>query len=124
MEMNSVMQTYGRWPVAMQRGEGAWLYDTEGKRYLDFTAGIAVTALGHAHPEVSRVLAEQAHTLLHCSNLFHIPSQIELANRLTELSGMDRVFFCNSGAEAIEGVLKMARRYAYEVYGGESSDFG
>ncbi|WP_018132046.1 acetylornithine transaminase [Effusibacillus pohliae] len=114
---NPVMQTYGRWPVTMVKGEGVWLYDAEGKRYLDFTAGIAVTALGHAHPEIAQAIAEQARTLLHCSNLYHIPGQIELAQKLTELSCCDKVFFCNSGAEAIEGSIKMARRYAYQTYG-------
>lgn len=114
---NHVMQTYGRWPVTMVRGEGVWLYDSEGKKYLDFTAGIAVTGLGHAHPEIAKVIAEQAGTLLHCSNLYHIPGQIELANKLAELSCCDKVFFCNSGAEAVEASIKMARRYAYEKYG-------
>lgn len=116
---NSVMQTYGRWPVTLVKGEGVWLYDDAGKKYLDFTAGIAVTALGHAHPKVARAIAEQAGALLHCSNLFHIPSQIELAQKLVELSCCDQVFFANSGAEAIEGSLKMARRYANKTYGPE-----
>lgn len=115
--INHVMQTYGRWPVAMVKGEGAWLFDAEGKKYLDFTAGIAVTALGHAHPAIAKVISEQAAALLHCSNLYHIPSQIELAAKLVELSCCDQVFFCNSGAEAIEGSIKMARRYAFTTYG-------
>ncbi|BCJ87900.1 aspartate aminotransferase family protein [Effusibacillus dendaii] len=119
MSENHVMQTYGRWPIEAARGEGVWLYDTGGKKYLDFTAGIAVTALGHAHPVVAKAISEQATQLLHCSNLFHIPSQIELANKLVELSCCDKVFFSNSGAEAIEGAIKMARRYASQTYGRE-----
>ncbi|MFC4768300.1 aspartate aminotransferase family protein [Effusibacillus consociatus] len=119
---NHVMQTYGRWPVSMAKGEGIWLYDSEGNKYLDFTAGIAVTALGHAHPEIAKVIAEQAATLLHCSNLYHIPNQIELAAKLVELSCFDKVFFSNSGAEAIEGAIKMARRWAYENYGPEKHE--
>ncbi|GAX90846.1 aspartate aminotransferase family protein [Effusibacillus lacus] len=119
---NHVMQTYGRWPVAMVKGEGVWLYDDKGKQYLDFTAGIAVTGLGHAHPKIAEVIARQASTLLHCSNLFHIPSQMELAGKLVELSCCDQVFFCNSGAEAIEGSIKMARRYAHKNYGPEKHE--
>jgi predicted acetylornithine/succinylornithine family transaminase len=117
--VNPVMQTYGRWPVTLVKGEGVWLYDETGKKYLDFTAGIAVTALGHAHPQVTRAIVEQAGQLLHCSNLFHIPSQIQLAQKLVELSCCDQVFFANSGAEAIEGSIKMARRYANKTYGAD-----
>jgi acetylornithine aminotransferase/acetylornithine/N-succinyldiaminopimelate aminotransferase len=112
-----VMQTYARWPVVMERGEGVWLYDSEGKQYLDFSAGIAVTALGHAHPDIALAIAEQAKALLHCSNLYHNPNQIQLAAKLVELSCLDQVFFCNSGAEAIEGSIKMARKYAHQTYG-------
>jgi acetylornithine/N-succinyldiaminopimelate aminotransferase len=106
-----LMNTYTRWPVAMVRGEGAYLYDSEGKRYLDFTAGIAVTGLGHCHPVVTEAIVRQADTLLHCSNLYVIPAQVELAQFLVEHSVLDQVFFCNSGAEANEAALKLARRY-------------
>lgn len=117
-----VMQTYGRFPVTLVKGEGVYLYDDSGKQYLDFAAGIAVTALGHAHPVVTKAIAEQANTLLHCSNLYHIPSQMQLAEKLVALSCGDQVFFANSGAEAIEGSIKMARRYAHVTFGPEKKE--
>lgn len=107
----SVMPTYARIPVAFVRGEGSYVYDSNGKRYLDGLTGIAVCGLGHAHPKVADAIARQAATLTHTSNLYRIPEQERLANRLTEISGMDNVFFCNSGAEANEGVCKLARKY-------------
>ena len=107
----AVMPTYGRLPVAFVRGEGSYLFDADGKAYLDALTGIAVCGLGHAHPKVAAALAEQAGTLLHTSNLYRIPSQERLATRLCALSGMDNVFFCNSGAEANEAAIKMARLY-------------
>ena len=109
----AVMPTYARLPVAFVRGEGSYLYDAEGKAYLDALTGIAVCGLGHAHPKVSAALAEQAGTLLHTSNLYRIPSQERLATRLCALSGMDNVFFCNSGAEANEAAIKIARLYGH-----------
>lgn len=109
-----LMTTYKRLPVAFARGEGAWLWDAAGKQYLDAISGIAVTGLGHAHPELTKALSEQAGRLLHTSNLFEIPLQEELAVRLCRLAGMDRAFFCNSGAEANEAALKLARRYGHE----------
>ena len=109
----AVMPTYGRLPVSFVRGEGSYLYDDAGKRYLDALTGIAVCGLGHAHPKVSQAIAEQASTLLHTSNLYRIPSQERLATRLCDLSGMDNVFFCNSGAEANEAALKIARLYGH-----------
>jgi len=106
-----VLQTYKRAPVAFERGEGAWLYDVDGQAYLDLISGIGVASLGHAHPGLARALGEQASTLVHTSNLYHHPLQGVLARRLTEISGLARAFFCNSGTEAIEACLKFARRY-------------
>ena len=109
----AVMPTYGRIPVSFVRGEGSYVYDDAGKPYLDALTGIAVCGLGHAHPKVAAALAEQASTLLHTSNLYRIPSQERLAVRLTEIAGMDNVFFCNSGAEANEAAIKIARLYGH-----------
>lgn len=110
---DALMNTYGRLPVSFEKGEGALLWDTNGKQYLDALSGIAVCGLGHAHPAVTRALCEQANQLVHTSNLYGIPNQIALAERLTALSGMDRVFFSNSGAEANEAALKLARLYGH-----------
>jgi acetylornithine aminotransferase/acetylornithine/N-succinyldiaminopimelate aminotransferase len=107
---------YGRVPICVVRGEGVRLWDTEGREYLDFTSGIAVTALGHCHPRVTGAIREAAATLLHVSNLFHTAPQIHLAKLLCEHSFADRVFFCNSGAEANEAALKLARKYSKERY--------
>ena len=109
----TVMPTYARLPVSFVRGEGSYLYDDAGKRYLDALTGIAVCGLGHAHPKVAQAIAEQASTLLHTSNLYRIPAQERLASRLCDLSGMDNVFFCNSGAEANEAAIKIARLYGH-----------
>ncbi len=111
--MTHVMNTYARQPVAFVHGEGSWLVDTEGKRYLDALSGIAVNTLGHNHPELVRALSQQAAQLLHTSNLYHIPLQDELAGKLAALSGMDEVFFCNSGCEANEAAIKLARFYGH-----------
>jgi len=108
-----LMQNYAPLPVTFSRGEGAWLWDTEGKRYLDALSGVAVCGLGHAHPAVSEAICEQARTLLHTSNWYHIAKQETLATRLCQLSGMQRGFFCNSGAEANEAALKLARLYGH-----------
>jgi len=107
-----LMSTYARLPVSFVRGEGAWLWDDSGRRYLDALSGIAVCGLGHAHPEVARAIAEQAATLMHTSNVYGIPLQAALAERLCALAGMDRAFFCNSGAEANEAAIKLARLHA------------
>jgi acetylornithine aminotransferase len=108
-----VMPTYARLPVVFERGEGAWLWDDQGKRYLDAISGVAVCSLGHAHPAVARAIAEQAATLLHTSNIYRIALQERLAAELCALSGLDNAFFCNSGAEANEAALKIARRYGH-----------
>lgn len=107
-----LIHTYERFPVLFERGEGVYLYDVDGKRYLDFLSGIGVNALGHAHPAVLKTIAEQSAKLMHISNLFYHPFQAELAESLTRISGLDRAFFCNSGTEAWEGALKLARVYA------------
>jgi acetylornithine/N-succinyldiaminopimelate aminotransferase len=111
------MKTYGRYPIVPQRGAGCRLWDVDGKEYLDFLAGVAVNNLGHCHPKVVAALQEQAGRLLHCSNFYHIPQQIELAEWLCERSFADRVFFCNSGAEANEAAIKLARKHSREKYG-------
>jgi acetylornithine aminotransferase len=109
-----LMQTYAPQPVAFARGEGAWLWDTEGKRYLDGLAGIAVNGLGHAHPVLTRALAEQAGRLIHTSNLFTVPEQERAAAKLCAISGMDNAFFTNSGAESNECAIKLARLYGHQ----------
>jgi predicted acetylornithine/succinylornithine family transaminase len=112
--MDHLMNTYARLPVAFSHGEGAWLWDQEGRRYLDAVAGIAVCNLGHAHPAVARALSEQAGRLVHTSNLYRVGLQECLAERLVALAGMDRAFFCNSGAEANEAAIKLARKWALQ----------
>jgi len=107
------MATYARLPVAFERGAGVWLWDTNGERYLDALSGIAVCGLGHAHPELAQAIADQAATLVHTSNLYQVPLQARLAERLTALSGMQQAFFCNSGAEANEAAIKIARKYGH-----------
>ncbi len=108
-----VMPTYGRIDVAFEKGEGAWLTDTNGKRYLDALSGLGVVALGHAHPRVTDAVSSQAAQLLHTSNLYRIPAQEALADRLARVSGMDNMFFANSGAEANECAIKIARLYGH-----------
>lgn len=108
-----LMNTYYRQPVAFVRGEGAYLWDEGGKRYLDAVAGVAVNGLGHAHPGLVKAIADQAAMLIHSSNLYRIPRQEELADRLCALSGMDKAFFCNSGCEANEAAIKLARLYGH-----------
>src|SRR5512139_2726134 len=114
MEPQPIMPTYKRLDVSFERGDGVWLYDTAGRRYLDALSGIAVCGLGHAHPAVTRAICEQAGRLLHSSNLYGIGRQEELAARLTGLSGMESAFFCNSGAEANEAAIKIARLYGHQ----------
>ena len=111
----AVMPTYGRWDVAVERGEGCYLYATDGRKFLDFTSGIAVTSLGHCHPHLIEAVTAQAQKLWHSSNLFQIPGQQRLAERLTANSFADTVFFNNSGAEAVELSIKVARKYQSET---------
>jgi predicted acetylornithine/succinylornithine family transaminase len=110
-ETQYVLQTYRRNPITLVRGQGVRLYDGSGREYLDLLSGIGVASLGHGHPALSRAIAEQAETLIHTSNLFYHPLQGQLAERLAQLSGLSRAFFCNSGTEAVEGCLKFARRF-------------
>jgi acetylornithine aminotransferase len=112
--MSHVMDTYARLPVAFERGEGAWLWDTQGKRYLDALAGIAVCGLGHSHPVLTAALCDQVGKLVHTSNLYGITLQEQLADRLAAISGMENVFFCNSGCEANEAAIKLARYYGHK----------
>ena len=114
-----IMKTYGRYPIVPVRGEGCRVWDADGRMYLDFLAGVAVNNLGHCHPKVVGALQEQAAQLIHCSNYYHIPSQIELAELLCSRSFADRAFFCNSGAEANEAAIKLARKYSRETFGPE-----
>jgi len=109
-----LMNTYARLPVAFARGEGVWLWGEDGKRYLDALAGIAVSGLGHAHPRLVRAIADQTAKVIHTSNLYEIPLQRELADRICALAGMDEVFFCNSGSEANETAIKLARLYGHQ----------
>jgi acetylornithine/N-succinyldiaminopimelate aminotransferase len=114
MTAEHLMQTYAPQPVAFARGEGAWLWDTEGKRYLDGLAGIAVNGLGHAHPVLIRALAEQAARIIHTSNLFRVPEQERAAGKVCELAGMENAFFANSGSEANEAAIKLARLHGHQ----------
>ena len=113
LESRHLIPTYKRIPVILERGKGAFVYDVEGKEYLDLISGIGVVSLGHAHPGLAKVIKEQTQALLHCSNLFYHPLQGKLAEKLALFSGLPRAFFCNSGTEAIEACLKFARRYWY-----------
>ncbi len=113
--MSHVMNTYARQPVAFVRGEGVWLWDEEGKKYLDALAGIAVNTLGYAHPRLTKALSERiASGVIHTSNLWRIPDQEAAADRVAEITGLDEVFFCNSGLEANEAAIKIARKYGHE----------
>lgn len=109
-----LMNTYSRLPVAFERGQGVWLWDTQGRRYLDGLSGIAVSGIGHAHPRLVRAIAEQAARIVHASNIYRIPEQERLAALLCELSGMETVFFCNSGCEANEAAIKLARLHGHQ----------
>ena len=115
----ALVHTYNRYPIVLDHGEGVYLYDTEGKKYLDFAAGIAVCSLGYGHPEYNKALKEQMEKLLHVSNLFYTAPVIDAAEKLKKASQMDRIFFTNSGTEAIEGALKAARKYAYTKKSGK-----
>lgn len=112
-KVSNVMNTYSRLPVSFVKGEGVWLWDNKGDRYLDALSGVAVCGLGHAHPRLAEAICRQAKTLIHTSNIYFIERQEQLAKRLAELSGMERVFFSNSGAEANEAAIKLARLYGH-----------
>src|SRR5688572_16371074 len=111
--MSHVMNTYKRLPVALERGAGCWVWDNDGKRYLDALCGIAVCGIGHAHPKLLQAITAQAGKLIHTSNLYEIERQEQLGDRLAAISGMDEVFFCNSGCEANEAAIKLARLYGH-----------
>lgn len=111
--MSHLMNTYGRQPITFTHGKGVWLWDAEGNQYLDALAGVAVNGLGHAHPKLVKVISEQAAKLIHVSNIYHIAEQEALADKLAEISNMDKVFFCNSGCEANEAAIKIARLYGH-----------
>ena len=131
LEREYLLQNYARYPLVLARGKGCYVYDTEGKRYLDFISGIGVNALGHAHPRLMKVIREQAALLIHSSNLYYHPYQGKLAKRLCEMSGLQRCFFANTGTEAVEGALKMVHSHGrsispekYEVISLENSFHG
>ena len=112
--MPHVMNTYGRLPIALSHGQGCWVWDTQGRRYLDGLGGIAVNTLGHGHPRLVPALQEQVARLIHCSNYYEVPLQEQLARRLCELSGLEAAFFCNSGLEANEAAIKIARKFGHD----------
>lgn len=118
-----VAHTYGRTSFVLERGEGVYVYDTDGKRYLDFVSGIAVNALGHADPDVTRAISEQAARLVHVSNLYHTAPQAQLAKMLVEASFADKVYFSNSGTESVEAAIKFARKWAKTTYGSQKVEF-
>jgi acetylornithine/N-succinyldiaminopimelate aminotransferase len=120
--MQAVMETYKRLEIAPTAGEGSWLLDEEGNRYLDFIGGIATNSLGHGHPALVEAIKEQAGKLIHCSNLYEIPLQAEVAGMLADATDFDRVFFCNSGTESVEAAIKLARKHAYETYGSQKHE--
>jgi predicted acetylornithine/succinylornithine family transaminase len=115
-EREYVLQNYARYPLVLSRGRGPYVYDTDGNRYLDFIAGIGVNALGHAHPRITKVIREQAGTLVHTSNLYFHEFQGKLAERIAKTSGLQRTFFCNSGTEATEGAMKMLRSHGSHIH--------
>jgi acetylornithine/N-succinyldiaminopimelate aminotransferase len=110
--VKAVMETYKRLGIAPTSGQGSWLFDDEGNRYLDFIGGIATNSLGHGHPDLVKAIRDQAETLIHCSNLYEIPIQAEVAELLTDATDFDRVFFCNSGTESVEAAIKLARKHS------------
>ena len=115
LERDYLLQNYARYPLVLARGKGSYVYDTEGRRYLDFITGIGVNALGHAHPRIVKVMREQAGLMVHSSNLYYHQYQGPLAKRLVEMSGLKRAFFCNTGTESVEGALKMAKAHGRAI---------
>ena len=116
LESEYLLQNYARYPLVLHRGKGCYVYDPAGKRYLDFITGIGVNALGHAHPRLVKVIREQAGLMVHCSNLYYNEYQGPLAERLAKASGLERTFFCNSGAESMEGAMKMIRAHGHKIH--------
>jgi predicted acetylornithine/succinylornithine family transaminase len=116
LEKEYLLQNYARYPLALARGKGCWVYDLEGRRYLDLMAGIGVNALGHAHPRITRVIRQQAGLMIHSSNLYYHEYQGPLAKRLAQISGLQRAFFANTGTEAVEGALKMVHGHGRAIH--------
>jgi len=116
LEKEYLLQNYARYPLALARGKGCWVYDLEGRRYLDLLAGIGVNALGHAHPRITKVIRQQAGLMIHSSNLYYHPYQGPLAKRLAQISGLQRAFFANTGTEAVEGALKMVHAHGRAIH--------
>src|SRR5258705_5193243 len=121
LEKRYLLPTYNRYPASFEKGKGVFLYDFEGKKYLDFVSGLCVNALGHAHPRIVKTIREQAAKLIHISNLYYNEYQGQLAERLCQLSGLQRTFFSNSGTEAIEGSIKLARLSGHRIGGAAKS---
>src|SRR5437764_4259777 len=119
LERRYLLPTYSRYPLAIVRGKGVFVYDVDGRRYLDFVGGLGVNALGHAHPRIVKVIREQAARVIHVSNLYYNEFQGRLAEKLCQLSGLNRVFFANSGTEAMEGALQLARAERHCRGGGQ-----
>src|SRR5256885_12416558 len=115
LERDYLLQNYSRYPLVVRRGKGCYVYDVDGKRYLDLIAGIGVNALGHAHPRIVKAIREQAGRLIHTSNLYYHEYQGKLAKKLADVSGLQRTFFCNSGTEAIEGAIKMIHSHGRRI---------
>src|SRR5437868_9853925 len=115
LDQNYVLQSYARYPLALHRGKGCYVYDLEGNRYLELISGIGVNSLGHAHPRITKVIRQQSALLLHTANLYYHEYQGRLAERLAKVSGLRRSFFCNSGTEAMEGALKMIRAHGNSI---------
>src|ERR1700691_1384992 len=123
-ERQFLLGTYSRYPIVLERGKGVFLFDIEGKKYLDFVSGLGVNALGHAHPRIVKAIREQAAKIIHVSNLYYHEYQGPLAEKLCVLSGLNRAFFSNSGTEAIEGSIKLARLAGHRAGGAEKSRRG
>lgn len=115
LETSCLLQNYGRYPLALDRGKGVYVYDVDGNKHLDLLSGIGVNSLGHNHPRITKVIRDQSAKLLHTSNLYYHEYQGKLAKKLVEISGLDRAFFCNSGTEAVEGALKIARSHGHKI---------
>ena len=116
-EETYIMHTYGRFPIALDHGKGATLWDTDGKKYIDLTSGIGVNSLGHDNEALTTAVSEQAHKLMHACNLYYTEPMVQTAKKLVDAAGMGKIFFANSGAEANEGMIKLARKYSFDKCG-------